>query len=826
MASDTDGANPRRGTRSKRPAQRYMPEPTGSQDAASIRADTLPTEAKKRRRALPSEEEEKEEEEEEEEDDKVYCVCRKQDNGSPMICCSVCGEWYHLKCMGLSKRVADAMDEYVCDPCEKSTSVGETRSKDENEDEFKEEDAQEDEGVDDDAYEKASSDENERPTRNVAPRRAARAAVSRKRAKTSTTDPVRVHVLTTFTSIFTPLFAAHDAEQAREKANIYAEELEHELHAMLGNKEKGRLYKERFRTLSFNLKDQRNTSLHRRITSNALSATELAHLNNEELANDTIRVATEKAKRDALQQSVLREQADGPARKITHKGEVDIERENAPYAPPQAVEEPAPAKQEAPEQESKEPEAASATPSPPKTHPSLDFARAWKDAVHSPRNQESAPTDTFDFDFDTTYTPAPEPEADALADGAREANDASGDADTYIDSFLDDPGASVQDAPLAKSTTPPGTPPPNALGRVRHAKPRAVPLEAQPVVWDGVVTMPEFTSAYVHARQLSAPLYKPDSPLWPAIFAGTECMVEGRLPDRTAIDYLLQVRHSPRNDTLLLVLDAGGDIDAPERHHETNDTLHSSASLDKLVHYFADKNRFGVLTSAPGTQGTLVKDFYIAPLRAHTEVPDWVYALRPDGLGKKWHASRPANILLVVLVFFKSALETQLREPHAFAPAPAPVRPPAPAPVHAPNAPTPVALDALLNVNPDAIQNLLSTLGNARPPGAPPGVVPFPPPMRPPPIEHQSIPPPGVPPPPPMARPMRAWGPSAPPGESRGPPLPWDAPRPPFPGYGLPEAPPGFNTSRGGWYGGNTDRSSTSPYNGPRKQHGGRRRER
>ena len=87
-----------------------------------------------------------------------------------------------------------------------------------------------------------------------------------------------------------------------------------------------RAYKERFRSLAFNLKDQRNVSLHERITSGQLPAQDMVHLSNEALANDSIRQATEKAKRQALEQAILHEHADGPARKITHKGEVDIER--------------------------------------------------------------------------------------------------------------------------------------------------------------------------------------------------------------------------------------------------------------------------------------------------------------------------------------------------------------------------------------------------------------------------------------------------------------------------------------------------------------------
>ena len=132
--------------------------------------------------------------------------------------------------------------------------------------------------------------------------------------------PVRQHVLTTFTSILEPLFAAKKLEE--EAAHTYAHDLEAELFHAYGQDVALRAYKERFRSLAFNLKDQRNVSLHERITSGQLCARDMVHLSNEALANDSIRQATEKAKRQALEQAILHEHADGPARKITHKGAV------------------------------------------------------------------------------------------------------------------------------------------------------------------------------------------------------------------------------------------------------------------------------------------------------------------------------------------------------------------------------------------------------------------------------------------------------------------------------------------------------------------------
>ena len=736
-----------------------------------------------------------------------------------MICCSTCGEWFHFKCIGLSKKAAEDIDEYECKECQdkEKQAEEEVRKKEdkaEEEEEYNEEGAEEEEDeeeeeeeaqeADSDAQDGSESEPEPATRRTRAAPRARAPAKAPARARTAVgKDPVRSHVLKTFTEIFAPLFASAGEKDASERATAYAEELESELHSSLGQREKGRLYKERFRTLSFNLKDQRNTSLHERITSGALSATDLAKLPNEALANDSIREAAEKAKRDALQQSVLREQADGPARKITHKGEIDIERDDAaPYVAP----DPRPEMIDpAPKEPSPEPVTERAASTPQRSEPSesparpaVNFAEAWKEAT--PRQDDIADPPSPGFAYAVGGETPPPDEAPFLSE--------SHDADTALDSFLDQP--------TEESTTPPGTPPLHTpAGRRSQDK-----MPAHPVVWDGVVTMPEYTSAYVHARQLSEPLYTPTSALWPALFAGAECMVEGRLPSKAAVDYLHQVRQSPRNEIVLMTLDAGGAAPAPERHHEADPTLYASPSLDKLVRYFADKQRFGVLAPAPGMMGTLVKDFYIAPLRATDPVPDWLYTLHPTGLGPMWAESRPADILVAVLVLFRAALEERTAQDNA-----APAPPSVPAPAHTSGSTPPVSLDALLNVKPDAIQNLLSTLGGApRPPmgATPPGMPPAPPGM--PPMG------PGIPPPmhgmsgPPPPRPMRQWGSGAqnpapsgwePPRMPPGPP----GPPGPFP-YGAPM--PNWQPSRGGWYGGNPDQGDARRGRGGGRR-GGRR---
>lgn len=746
----------RRGSRVKRPAARYVPdaESADTRAAGRKRVHTDTQEETKRAKSSTDEEEEEEEDDDDEDDDSEYCICRRGNDGSPMICCNQCGEWFHFKCLGLSKRAAEQMQEYVCRACEDAQP--------------KDTDYEEEEG--------GVSEEDESEEERLPPPRKTRTS-----KRTSAEDhPVRQHVLTTFTSILVPLFAAKKLEV--EAAHTYAFDLEAELFHAYGQDMALRAYKERFRSLAFNLKDQRNLSLHERITSGQLRAQDIVHMSNEALANDSIRQATEKAKRQALEQAILHEHADGPARKITHKGEVDIEREQGDTRPaPEPMQE---MMSETAPETAPEPAPLPGINEMPSSSSSSDGEKE-EEAQHSPE-----PISFTDVWHTAPKTTQVDTEVDAVSD--LDHTEAHPEMDTCVDSFLgDDAGPS--------STTPPGTPPPDSFV-VRATQKAAVSL--QPVVWDGVVTMPEYTSAYVHVRQLTQPAFVPEAPIWQDFFPAQEHIIQGRLPSKTAIDYLGQVRLSPRNDIEVLVMDAGGAASSEAS------TLHSSPALDKLVHYFADKERFGVLTPAAGAQGSLVKDFYLAPLLSHMPVPDWLKDIHPDGLGEAWDAERPANILLVVLVLFKTGLEGRTAPPAA-----APPVPPGPPP----------SLDAILNVKPDAIQNLLSTLngGGASPhvavpaPGPPPAM---PPSLLPPGPSPMPPGPPAPPPGPPPPQPMRPWG-----GVVRNSVLPPPAYGPISPAYGGAGsgAPHPFPVGPGGWYGGHADRVKDKSR---RRRNGGGRR--
>lgn len=41
----------------------------------------------------------------EDDPDRLWCICRKPHNNRFMICCDVCEEWFHGKCVGITKTI-------------------------------------------------------------------------------------------------------------------------------------------------------------------------------------------------------------------------------------------------------------------------------------------------------------------------------------------------------------------------------------------------------------------------------------------------------------------------------------------------------------------------------------------------------------------------------------------------------------------------------------------------------------------------------------------------------------------------------------------------
>ena len=52
-----------------------------------------------------------------------YCLCNKEDDGSFMVQCDPCKEWYHLNCVNITKTQAKTLQTYICPNCQNNVEV-------------------------------------------------------------------------------------------------------------------------------------------------------------------------------------------------------------------------------------------------------------------------------------------------------------------------------------------------------------------------------------------------------------------------------------------------------------------------------------------------------------------------------------------------------------------------------------------------------------------------------------------------------------------------------------------------------------------------------
>ena len=131
----------RRRRRDKKRQRRRKAELSTSSSSSSSSSDESgePSSASERSVSSASDSERSEEEkassssspssdEDKVEGQEVYCYCRQpMSEHVPMICCDVCSEWYHGKCVSLTAADMDNIDSYVCAKCEKHSERRTTR---------------------------------------------------------------------------------------------------------------------------------------------------------------------------------------------------------------------------------------------------------------------------------------------------------------------------------------------------------------------------------------------------------------------------------------------------------------------------------------------------------------------------------------------------------------------------------------------------------------------------------------------------------------------------------------------------------------------------
>uniref|UniRef100_A0A671KQ80 PHD finger protein 3-like n=1 Tax=Sinocyclocheilus anshuiensis TaxID=1608454 RepID=A0A671KQ80_9TELE len=299
-------------------------------------------------------------------DPSKHCgLCKKPHNNRFMVGCGRCDDWFHGDCVGLDLAKVQQMEkedqEYMCLKCcaEEDGKTG----------------AQATEQSDD----KLSAKQKPRPQqsvtaggirpfrKDVGERRPSEDSASKgpsvkhetKKVKISpvtskkpSTGQIRRSVRDSLEEILLKRLKEADMKISLDKPAELARRTEKELFALFQGVDSK--YKNKYRSLTFNLRDSKNNVLFKRVLKGEVSPADLVRMTAEELASKELAAWRQRENRHTIEmiEKEQREAERRPITKITHKGEIEIENQE-PAKAPEAIEvepEPVPKAAEVPEE--------------------------------------------------------------------------------------------------------------------------------------------------------------------------------------------------------------------------------------------------------------------------------------------------------------------------------------------------------------------------------------------------------------------------------------------------------------------------------------------
>lgn len=273
-------------------------------------------------------------EEKEPTESRVYCLCRQPDDGSYMLACDKCEEWYHGRCVKVTKKVGDRLKTYICPQCNpQDTPLDEDKyvpSQVEDEDE-------------DDADEMEEAPLSPPYTPQTTPDK-----VNKKRAppvartkdqpqpkKQALSNAINENELqqqkdTVAKALRRALLTGGQCSE--ERAQELSKAIVDHLYTLFppSSPERVSERKEKIRSLFTHIKDEKNVSLRSRIISEELSVAALCSLPEIELASNRKELCEmqQALRQEANRMVTFTDEHDTPIIRKTHKGEELVQSED------------------------------------------------------------------------------------------------------------------------------------------------------------------------------------------------------------------------------------------------------------------------------------------------------------------------------------------------------------------------------------------------------------------------------------------------------------------------------------------------------------------
>lgn len=573
-----------------------------------------------------------------EEEGIVNCPCgAKEDDpedGKIMIECEKCLEWQHSGCVLKTNDLDLVPEHYVCDSCDplsRSQPATETEDKVEEPAEAEasiaeepiEEPKEKARKVKQARIEKKESEPRAEPDQAYVPKSRSQSPVNRRRSVTKTsnkrvghiddiTEKVRQSAAAALKGIFLSVPTSDYTLPTGETAETFSEALalsiEQELYDMYGTAEPeiGSNYRDKFRTLSFNLRDAKNESLRARVVSGKVTPNTLVGMSSEEMMNPELQKLAEEVRAESIRDTVLIVDP-APRLRRTHKGE-EIVGEYEEY-----IENVDLAVKMEKQRDGDGEEAKVATEA---VHEAVAHIKGGSPPVKG-TNGDVPAEEASERDSNSPPVPKWTAGIDLGMDDhvSEDETHHNGDSD-HDDKLKDILGDVTKEAREAET---------DDWAEIARA----------PFTWAGNVSMSglEPQDCLAFSLGCSSPLFDPNTS-WSTVFhASKPLAIEGRLDRSKADPYLEKVL-------------GGGTRDVAAFAIVPSDTDVSKGAYNDLYDYFHSRQKYGVIQNRTGA----VKDAYLIPV-APDQLPPYILGslVRPSVELSQLKRSRPLLIAVYVI---------------------------------------------------------------------------------------------------------------------------------------------------------------------------------
>ncbi|XP_027133376.1 PHD finger protein 3 isoform X2 [Larimichthys crocea] len=558
-------------------------------------------------------------------------LCKKHHNNLFMVGCGRCEDWFHGDCVGLDLSKVREMEEedqmYVClKCCEEESKKVEPEPPSAAKPEVQTKTEVPDHklppkprpgpsqtltsgGARPDPDRRQSSDVREAAHKTGVhlkqeTKSKTQSSVSKKPVSV---EAIRRSVRDSLKEILIQRLKESDLNISVERASEVAKKTERELFHLY--KDTDNKYKNKYRSLMFNLKDTKNNVLFKRVLKGEISPSNLIRMSPEELASKELAAWRQRENRHTIEmiEKEQREAERRPITKITHKGEIEIESQEPVKAPEPVELEPPPKVTEV-------------SAEPPKTPKKTEEStKTEKDTT----NQHKSHLFDLNCKICTGRMAPPVEEAPtkvvkvATTVVRRQSTKAEETKSTTPPAMEDDLHLTVLEESFRNAKS-------GYEGRLDHTAGRddeTAFLSNLKSLWGGLIHMHAVAKFMTKAFPVSGVLDNLTEDLPDSVQVG------GRISPQIVWDYLEKIRATGTKEVCLIRF-------SPE-------TEEDEISYTLLYAYFSSRKRFGVVSN----NLKQVKDMYLIPLGATEKVPHQLVPFDGPGL-----ENNRANLLLGLII--------------------------------------------------------------------------------------------------------------------------------------------------------------------------------